>query len=178
MPMPRSWVEELVAEYYMLRGFTVNFDVPIGTGVGGGRRDLDVVAVNIAKKEIHIIDITNIWSGTSDRTVEGIIDRLDRAINIISEWYGQDYRYIKKAILLGEPWRPKMQEIIDDLKQKGIEAQNLRDFILEILRYIDEWRNEMIMRRIVSENTTPALPDMLYMLKLLEYMKSIGMIVQ
>jgi len=97
MPMPRSWVEELVAEYYMLRGFTVNFDVPIGTGVGGGRRDLDVIAVNIAKKEIHIIDITNIWSGTSDKIVEGIVDRLDRAINIISEWYGQDYRYIKKS---------------------------------------------------------------------------------
>jgi len=85
---------------------------------------------------------------------------------------------LKKAILLGEPWRPKMQEIINDLKQKGIEAQSLRDFILEILRYIDEWRNEMIMRRIVSESTVPALPDMLYMLKLLEYMKSIGMITQ
>ncbi|PUA33365.1 MAG: hypothetical protein B7O98_02760 [Zestosphaera tikiterensis] len=101
MPMPRSWVEELVVEYYVLRGFMVNFDIPIGTGAGGGRRDLDVVAVDTTNTEIHIVDITNIWSGKADKIVRDVVGRLNEAVNVVSGWYGRGYHYIKKAVLLG-----------------------------------------------------------------------------
>jgi len=146
MPMPRSWVEGLVVEYYVLRGFMVNFDIPIGTGAGGGRRDLDVVAVDTINIEVHIVDITNIWSGKADKIVSDVVGRLNEAVNVVSEWYGRGYHYIKKAVLLGESWRPKMRKIINDLKQSGIDACSLQDLILEIVKYADEWRSEMIKR--------------------------------
>jgi len=119
MPFPRSWVEELVAEYYMLRGFTVNFDVPAGSGRRGGRRDIDVIAVNPSTREVHIVDVTNIWQSRSENIVGKVVERLRRAEELVLEWYGEGFRVVKKAVLLGEPWRPKMAEIVEALK-KGV----------------------------------------------------------
>ncbi|PUA33364.1 MAG: hypothetical protein B7O98_02755 [Zestosphaera tikiterensis] len=69
-----------------------------------------------------------------------------------------------------------MRKIINDLKQSGIDACSLQDLILEIVKYADEWRSEMIKRGVVKGNTKPTLPEMLYMLKLVEYMKDAEMI--
>lgn len=176
MPTPRSWTEELIVEYYMLKGFMVSFDVPVGSGKGGGRRDIDIIALDMTKKEAHIVDITNIWTTGSSKIVKDVIDRLNRAVSMVAGWYNQDYRYIKRAVLLGEPWRPKMQKIINDLRQNGVNACSLHDLILEIIKYIDEWRDKMIKKGLVKKSTTPMLLEILYMLKLLGYMKDTKML--
>jgi len=176
MPFPRSWVEELVVEYYMLRGFTVNFDVPAGSGRRGGRRDIDVIAVNPSTREVHIVDVTNIWQSKSENVVEKIVERLRRAEELVSEWYGEGFRIVKKAVLLGEPRRSGMTEIVEALRKEGIDACSLADLIVEIIDYIEKWRSEAKQRRLVSKDTKPMLPEMLPMLKLLEYMKDSNMI--
>jgi len=42
MPLARSWVEELVAQYYILKGYIVRADIPTGSGERGGRVDIDI----------------------------------------------------------------------------------------------------------------------------------------
>jgi len=77
------------------------------------------------------VDVTNIWVGKPDKVVYDVMNRLSEAMRAASA-YGQDYRYVKRAILLGEPWRSKMHRIIDDLRQRGIDACSLQALLSDI----------------------------------------------
>jgi len=173
MPMSMSWVEELVFEYYILKGFTVNLDVSAGVWARGGR---GLVAVNTINREVHVVEIANTSIEGPWRTIKGVVDRLNKITDLASKLYGQDFRYVKRAIILGEPWRPMTQRVVDGLKQEGIEACSLQDFILEIVRYVDEWRSEKVKSGIVKKGSRPMLPEGLCVLKLLEYMKDARMV--
>ncbi|WP_048078952.1 hypothetical protein [Desulfurococcus mucosus] len=176
MPSARSWVEELAAEYYMLRRYVVNFDVPIGVGRRGGRVDADIIAVNPLEKEVHIIDIKSIWTGKEEVIVRGIVSRLRRAEELFLRIYGRKYRYVKRAIIIGEAERPEMLRIIEALKREGVEARSFKEFLAEVVDYMGQWRNEQRELRLARPDTKPALPENLPLLKLLEYLKDAGML--
>ena len=171
MPLAKSWVEELVAQYYTLKGYVVGADIPIGSGKRGGRVDIDILALDPKKKEVYIVEVKAIWTGTAEDIAKSIIDTLRRAEEYFTREYGLNYKYIKRAVIISEPKRPKIDRIIALLRREGIGAIDLYNFIRDITNYIDEWRSEQKAKGLVKQNTKPALPETLHILKLLEYLK-------
>jgi len=171
MPLATSWVEELVAEYFMLKACVVLVDYPIGTGERGGRRDVDVVAVSPAERTIYLIDVKGAWTASASDLAKDIEERLNEAENIFKQIYGNDYRYLKMAIIIGESSKPAVSDLIDKLRSKGIEARDLVSLIKEIADYIDEWKKQQ-QKRVSKRTTDPTCPGNLYLIKLLEYLKA------
>jgi len=171
MPLAKSWVEELVAQYYILKGYIVVADVPIGSGERGGRVDVDILALDPRRKEVHMVEVKAICTGTAEEIAKSISGTLSRAEEYFKREYGLDYKYVKRAVIISEPKRPKINRIIDLLRREDIEAIDLYNFIRDITNYIDEWRNELKVKGLVKQDTKPALPETLYILRLLEYLK-------
>jgi len=170
MPLAKSWAEELVAEYLILRGYLVITDVGVGSGRGGGRVDVDVVAIDPSEKEIRIVDVKCIWIGKPKKISQEAYERLRRAESILKKRYGDGYRYVKELILISYK-RPKVGKIAQMLKGRDIEVKSILDLIHETVKYIDEWREEQRRIGLVKQNTSPTLPDQLYIVKLLEFLR-------
>ncbi|RLE90128.1 MAG: hypothetical protein DRN04_15550 [Thermoprotei archaeon] len=119
MPLAKSWVEELVAQYFTLKGYIVVTDMPIGSGKRGGRVDIDILALDPKKKEVHIVEVKAIWTGTAENIAKSIIDTLRRAEKHFMREYGLNYRYIKRAVIISEPKRPKINKLIALLRRKA-----------------------------------------------------------
>ena len=47
MPFPRTWSEELIAEWLALKGYAVESGIPIRTTDAGGRNEIDVIGYKI-----------------------------------------------------------------------------------------------------------------------------------
>jgi len=176
MPLTISWVEELVSEYFMLRSYVVATDYPIGTGGRGGRRDINVVAVNPVEKVIYLIEVKDTWSAQPGATAKKVEEKLSEAEKVFKRIYGSSYKYVKMAILIGASNRPATNNRIRELENRGIKAQALDSLIKEIVNYIHEWREQLINREIVDRNTKPACPGNLHLIKLLEFLSDNGLL--
>jgi len=176
MPLAISWVEELVSEYFMLRSYVVTTDYPTGTGRKGGRRDIDIVAVNPAEKVIYLIEVKDAWSAPPSVTAKKIEKKLNEAEKVFERIYGSNYKYVKMAIIIGVSSRPATNNLIKELESMGIKAQTLGSLIKEIVDYVCKWRKQLINRGIVHSNTTPACPGNLYLIKLLEFLNDDGLL--
>ena len=171
MPLAKSWIEELVAQYLTLKGYIVATDIPIGSGERGGRIDVDILALDPKRKEVHIVEVKGIWTGTAEEITKSISETLSRAEDLFKREYGLDYRYVKRAVIISEPRRPKIKRIKDLLAREGIDVIDLYTFIKEAVDYIDVWKDEQKAKGLVKQGTKPALPETLYVLRLLEYLK-------
>jgi len=175
MPVARSWAEELVAEYLSLKDYAVSTDVGIGAGRGGGRVDIDIVAVQPEKGNIILVDIRGIWTGNIDTICEKTLKVLKRAEEAMKKKYGEDVKINKQLIIIDHD-RPKVYRIKERLREEDVEVKTLIEVIDEIVKYIADWREQQKELGLVGPNTTPALPDRLYMLKILEFMSDRKMI--
>ena len=170
MPIARSWVEELIAEYYSLKDYAVSTDIGIGAGEGGGRIDIDIVAVHPQKGDIVLIDVRGIWTGSDKSICEKSLGVLKRAEEVMKRKYGQGMNITKQLILI-DHHRPKVNRIKKRMREEDVEAKTLVEVINEIINYIDEWREHQKELKLVKPGTLPTLPDRLYLLKMLEFMK-------
>jgi len=177
MPLARSWAEELVAEYFLLKGRAILIDVGIGAGKGGGRRDIDVIAVRPATGDILLIDV-RCMSKKPEAVCEESLNLLRQAEKVVKREY--KCTSVKKLVILiggGPSDRQRVNEIKDEMRRKNakVEILTLVELIDEIVKYIEEWRKEQ-KGKLVRESTQPALPDRLYLLKMLEFLRDCGLI--
>lgn len=169
MPLAKSFAEELVAEYLILKNYLVITDVGIGSGKRGGRKDIDLVAVDLKNREIRLIDIKAPWIGKPDDISKEAYERLEKAEKVLRRIYGNEYKYVKELILLGSG-TPNVKKIAQTLK--NVKVKSLLDLIHEASDYIDVWKKEQKARGLVKPSTNPTLPDQLYLMKLLEFLKN------
>ena len=170
MPQAKSWVEEMVSEYLILKGYFVLTDVGIGAARRGGRYDIDIVAINPKSNEIRIVDIRGMHQGTPNKIASQSLNTLNRAENKMRSKYGNNYTYVKELVLVGKDG-PKVKDVETRLHGAGITVKSLDNIIREIMHYIDKWRQYQKKAGLVKQNTNPSLPDTLYLLKLLEFIK-------
>jgi len=168
--MARSWVEELIAEYYSLKDYAVSTDIGIGAGEGGGRIDIDIVAVHPQMGDIVLVDVRVIWKGSDKSICEKSLKVLKRAEEVMKRKYGQGMNITKQLILI-DHHRPKVDRIKQRMREEDVEVKTLVEVINEIIDYIDEWRGHQKELKLVKPGTSPTLPDRLYLLKMLEFMK-------
>ena len=180
MPVARSWVEELIAEYYSLKDYAVSTDVGIGAGKGGGRIDIDIVAVHPQRGDIILIDVRGIWTGDVKSICDRSLKVLKQAEEVMRKKYGRGKIITKQLILIDhiDRHRPKVNQIKQTMQKEGVKVKTLVDVINEIIDYIDRWRERQKKLELVGPGTLPALPDRLYLLKMLEFMKDHEMLMR
>mgnify|MGYP000707543850 CR=1 FL=1 len=175
MPVARSWAEELIAEYYSLKDYAVSTDVGIGAGKGGGRGDIDIVAVHPQRGDIILVDVRGIWTGNDKSICEKSLKVLKQAEEVMKRKYGEEATIVKQLIII-DHHRPKVDRIKQRMQKENVEVKTLVEVINEIIDYIDEWRKHQKELELVRLKTLPALPGRLYLLKMLEFMKDRGML--
>ena len=162
MPLARSWTEELIAQYLEWKGFLIITDKKIGQGSKGGREDIDIVALDPAKKEIKLVNVTNTWSRKYEKIAEKTCNNLSKAEQCIREKYGNAYTYTKELILICYEKEAKSNVIKAEVIKINpkVQVTTLDEYISKI---VDEMRKH-------RAKTMETLPENLYLLKLLEFM--------
>lgn len=57
MPFPRTWSEELLAEWLQIEGYLVEVGIPIRSGPRGGRSEADILGVRARNDQLEIYHI-------------------------------------------------------------------------------------------------------------------------
>lgn len=129
MPFANTWSEELVAEWLAIKGYLVETNIPIGTGRGGGRKEADVVGVNLKKDEIVHIEV-----GSLADSPQKVIDRYSKkfkdAENFLKKKKGIREKTIFRQIIVAT-WISK--PVIKTMRKKfpHVELYTFEEFIKE-----------------------------------------------
>jgi len=103
MPIPRNWSEELVSEWLCLEDYSTEVGIKVGTGVGGGRKEADVVGVKIIEdgKKGRILRIYHVEVGQLGGNYEKNVTMLKEKFS--NERRGKIVeRYKKRMAFAGE----------------------------------------------------------------------------
>jgi hypothetical protein len=173
MPIPRTWSEELVSEWLCLKGYSTEIGLHVGTGVGGGRAEADVVGIriNTTKAGDKVLEIYHVEIGQLggyDASVDTLKKKFsgERVSRITTKYKERmavsgtvNYRKLYIDI-----WKRPLQRIKRLLANPEINRARIvvwtpREFFPEILDTIRDWD---------KSNDESTLPESLWMLKLLE----------
>jgi hypothetical protein len=177
MPFPRTWSEELIAEWLALKGYAVESGIPISTTGAGGRKEADIIGYKITNNnELEIIHIEisashpkieTIKNKFSENIKQNLIDYIRKKINIIDL---QNIIY-KKIYIDTYTSKEKIEKLNQDptLKQNQIQVKQLIDLIIhDIIPTIKQWKESPPHKPKSKENIT--LPDSYWLLKLIEFL--------
>jgi hypothetical protein len=168
MAFPRTWSEELIAEYLELKGYFVKTGHPIPIGGKGGRKEIDVLGIKVEENKLEILQVEVGQPSASKTNLIALLKKkfdpnaVGKEIKKIASEFGFKDNYEWKKWFID----PGYKEFSNDLrkigKEEGIELKTLRD--LEIKDEIKKWKEN----HKTSKWSKPALPENLWLLKLLE----------
>ena len=101
MPIPKTWVEELVVEWLHIDGFLVESNLPVGTTEVGGRNEADVVG---AKMDNNTLVIRHVEVGQFSGGVKGVESVLSKKFsqsiqNTIKDYFKRRLSFRSDKIL-------------------------------------------------------------------------------
>ena len=157
---PRTWSEELVAEWLSIKGYFVETNVPAGTGRGGGRKEADVIGFRVENNKAKVVhvEISSLWEG-EDAIIRWLQRKFsEERIKEIKGWVRHradidEIDYVKLAIIIGSPG------VINKVKGKVLD--------IKVLSFDEFYKNEIlgiVKERIRSART---FPDNYWILNLL-----------
>lgn len=171
MPFPRTWVEELIAEWLQLDGFLTQTNLPVCVSRAGGRFEADVVGARIKAGILEIRHIeTGGLAGGRSSTVSITKKFGDPVVVSVKE-------YFKKMLSFKGP-KPTYEKlyvatfwtspVIRDVGQVGVKVIRLPDFIFDkVLPTIQSWKdNPPHQPRMKGPRVT--LPESLWLLQMLD----------
>jgi hypothetical protein len=167
MPFPRTWSEELAAEYLQLEGYIVVTGYPVQIGKRGGRKDIDVLGFKVENGKLKILqlEIGQLYI-KGEKAIEKIKEKfstpVEKEIDRIAKtvFKGLEYEWIKKYVMLS----PVTDEQIGKLKREKIELIRFDEFYERVEEAVKNWRE----KNKTKKGTPPMLPLNLWLLKLIE----------
>jgi len=173
MPFPRTWSEELIAEWLQLKGYFVEVGVPISSGKRGGRNEADIIGVRLraSKLEIFHIEVGSLPANPIDNA------------EIVREKFSQqrqndikDYCRTKLQVTSNQINYKKLyvsvyasNKTISYLEQHQLPIKRLSDLIkTEIVPTIREWKSNP-PHRPQTKGKSITLPEGMWLLYLLDY---------
>ena len=166
MPFPRTWSEELIAEWLQLKGYFVESGVPIGSGQKGGRNEADIIGL---KGEDDRLDIFHIevgsLAGNPVKNAEAIKEKFsEKREKAVKE-------YCNKKTGFSNAQKPNYKKLyvavwasgktMSYLKQQNLPVRELSEFIdNEIKPTIQQWKKKPVY----------TLPDGMWLLHLMDYL--------
>jgi len=163
---PRNWSEELIAEWYELKGYLVETGVPLLSGSKGGRAEIDIIAVNA--NEICHVEVGVLGGNPKSN------------LNIIKKKFSPERRkaveaYIKNKLNLSNAkyscryiasWVSKNS--LKLLRQEGFHVDRLENVIRdEIIPGIESWKKSNQMNAKSTSTITP--PQNLWLICFLDF---------
>jgi hypothetical protein len=173
MPFPRTWAEELVAEWLTLRGYLVLTNVRLR-----GRREADVVGFRVLDDggyEVFHVEVGTVWE-KADEIVERINKRFSEeyvndVLKVLGYYVGREIenpRYEKWFIVTGGS-----PGVIDDVKRRlqgkasNVNVITLKEFVKIVLEDVEKWQKYMVNSRLRSPTTIVATPENLWLIGML-----------
>lgn len=175
MPFPKTWLEELVAEYLELEDYFVETGVPVQIGTPG-RREIDILATKVDPiiSKLHIMHIETGREQSKDKVSRKInkqffnpyvIKYLEKRFGTpdCERWFVND-TYSENS----KVWK----QLKETFEAKKVRLLTFIEFIEETKRSISRWKE--IHRKPKGE--PPMLPKNLWLLKFLEKLSDFGLI--
>jgi hypothetical protein len=177
MPFPRTWAEELVAEWLTLRGYLVLTNVRLR-----GRREVDVIDFRVLDDggyEVFHVEVGAIWD-KADKIVKMIDDRFSEervsdVLKVLGYYVGREIenpKYEKWFIVTGGS-PGVIEEVKRRLQDKGsnVKVSTLKEFVKIILEDVEKWQKYMVNSRLRDPTTTVATPENLWLIGMLIVVK-------
>jgi hypothetical protein len=176
MPFPRTWSEELIAEWLALKGYAVESGIPTSTTGAGGRKEADIIGYKITNN--NELEIIHIEISTSHPKIEEIEKKFSedieqKLINYIKKKLNiTDRKYQTKKIYIDIYSSKKTIENLNQhptLKQKVIQVKRLSEVIIDdVIPTIKQWKASPPHKSKGKGNIT--LPESFWLLKLIEFL--------
>ena len=175
LPFPRTWSEELIAEWLQLKGYFVEVGVPISSGVRGGRNEADIVGVRMqdGKAKIFRIEVGNLSGNPIDNaemikqkfSKQNQSDVLNYCRQKLNFAPNQEIDY--EQLYIAVWWSNKT---FSYLEQQQLPVKELFDFIkTEIVPTIEKWKDNP-PHRPQTKGKSITLPEGMWLLYLVDYL--------
>jgi hypothetical protein len=170
VPFPRTWSEELVAEWLRLEGYLVETGVPIGSSEKGGRREADIIGyrrVREGEAEIYYIEVGSLV-GSREKSVEMIQEKFSPENKSAVKSHLReidpsiDQLEVKTLYVATYCTRPVYEFAKDKLPLRRLE-----DLIDEILDTIRKWKAKSGLTKTKGKALIP--PDGMWLLDKLKH---------
>ncbi|AEH22834.1 hypothetical protein TOPB45_0733 [Thermodesulfobacterium geofontis OPF15] len=181
MPFPRTWSEELIAEWLQLRGYLVEIGIPISSPKAGGRNEADVVD---AKFRDGILEIIHVEVGTlpggaeqsketfrkkfSEEVRDSIVNYFAQRLEI-KTFENVNYKGICVLVYASRPTLEALLNFVKETK-KEVEIKELSEFIKdEIIPTIQNWKKHP-PHSPKTRGKEITLPESHWLLQLIDYL--------
>jgi len=179
MPFPKTWAEELIAEWLQLDGFLTVTNLPVSVSRAGGRFEADVVGARIKGRILEIRHIeTGLLSGGRNSTSAIAKKFGDPVVHSVTDFFRQTLSFegpepTYKKLYVAVYWATP---VIRDVSQFGVSVIPLPDFIVRtVLPTVRTWKlNPPHRPRVSGQRVT--LPESMWLLQMLDHLETQGML--
>ena len=170
MGMPKTWCEELIAEWLQTDGYLVETNVPVGTGRGGGRKEADVIGVRASRDAAEIVHIEVGQIPGSKRKSAEMIGRKfeERRIDAVLARYRDllgikvNREHYRKIFVASWASPGVLRGLKEELGKEGVEVLHLKELFHRIIRHVRD--------RVMTDKGVRTLPESLWLLKMIEFL--------
>jgi hypothetical protein len=171
MPFGSNWSEELVAEWLYLKKYFVEMHIPARSTKVGGRFAPDIVGVRFRN---NVLEILHAEVGSFYISKDDVEEKLKKKFS--SEVEESIKNHVAEKFQMGENIKTSYKKLVvcsylpeearEEVAKEQIEIKFFDDVIDECLKEIKDYRPYE-----AKKSTRPTLPEHLWLLKLLEYIR-------
>jgi hypothetical protein len=175
MPFPRTWSEELLAEWLQIEGYFVETGIPIRSGSKGGRSEADVLGVRMKDDVLEIFHIeVGSLSGNPRENAEMIQKKFSQfRVDAITEYCKsklkspQPKKVAYKKLYVAVWWSDKT---MNHLKALNLPVRSLMSVINNDIKLaVKNWKeNPPHLPQTRGKSIT--LPENMWLLYLMNYL--------
>ena len=173
MPFAKTWTEEIVAEWLLLKGYSVEIGLPVGARDVGGRFEADIVGAKVEANTLKIIhaEVGTLAGGQGSvislqkKFSNNICSTIENYFREIFAFTGKNVNY--KKLYVASFWT---KPVINNARKIGINVRPLPDFLCEeVLQTIHDWKNNPPYET-KSKGKVIMLPDAYWLLHLIDFL--------
>jgi hypothetical protein len=175
MPFPRTWSEDLIAEWLQLEGYFVETGVPIRSGRKGGRSEANVLGIRLKADMLEIFHIeVGSLTGNPKDNAEMIKEKFsDERVDALREYVSRKLEFSTaksttyKKLYVAVWWSDRT---LAHLEKEKLPIKTLINFIKDTVKpTIHQWKNEPPHKpQIIGKTIT--LPEGMWLLYLVDYL--------
>jgi len=174
MPIPRTWVEELIVEWLHLEGYLVEANFPVTVAPAGGRGEADVVGAKVVKGELEILHIETGQLAGGKSSIEAAIRKfsgeVEKSLTLyFSQRFSSCPSHVKyKPIYVPTYWT---NPTVKGIEAAGIRVVPLPEFIRhKVLPTIGNWKQDP-PHAPKGKGTHITLPESFWLLQFLDHLQ-------
>ena len=190
MGFAKNWLEEIVAEWLSLEGYSVETNVPLKSKIGGGRNEADVLGFMFNGDDLHIVHAEATVQLTQSHAANVKMikkkfssENIDTVLEIANIKYGERRVGSTKHVFISAlaSSKKEAQNLKETLITDGIEFMEFPELVNRCLTAISKEGEKRVNNGLnktsdYNQAIFAALPDGLWFMKMLGMMQRHGML--